>query len=116
MSIMVPECRACGHRFWYPRRFCPVCRSRDVGGVRHWGHGTVYSYTVVRKNPAPAAPQPPYLLAYIELQDGPRILAVLHAAVPGAVRVGDPVRLHADASALTGPPEFAVDQPTDQIR
>jgi uncharacterized protein len=109
MSIMVPECRACGHRFWYPRPFCPRCRSRDVVAVRHPGDGTVYSYTVVRKNPSPTAPPTPYVLAYVELTDGPRILAVVHAADPGAVRVGDPVRLYADASDMTGTPEFAAE-------
>jgi uncharacterized OB-fold protein len=107
-SVLVPECQACGYRFWYPRPFCPRCEGRDVKLVRHPGDGVLYSFTVVRKNPAPGAPATPYVLAYVDLRDGPRILAVVHASSVDSVRVGDPVRLHADASEGAGPPEFAV--------
>jgi uncharacterized protein len=107
-SVLVPECRACGHRFWYPRPFCPRCGALDVGAVRHPGDGIVHSCTVVRKNPAPGAPAAPYVLAYVELRDGPRILAVVNAADVGSVRVGDRVRLHAGGGERAGPLEFAV--------
>jgi len=105
---MVPECRACGQRFWYPRLFCPLCGAAEVGAVPHPGNGTVYSYTIVLKNPAPQAPAAPYIVAYVELQDGPRILTVLHADDIESVSVGAPVRLHADPNDGTGPPEFAL--------
>lgn len=52
--------------------------------------GTVWSSTVVRV-PLPDR-EPPYALAYVDLQDGPRVLA--HVNVAGErVPVGQTVRL-----------------------
>jgi uncharacterized OB-fold protein len=79
-GLSVPRCHSCGRAFWYDRPFCPYCGARDVAHENHPGTGTIYSYTVVRKNPTPGAPVTPYVLAYVELTDGPRMLAVMHDA------------------------------------
>jgi uncharacterized OB-fold protein len=101
---MVPRCHSCHRRFWYDRPFCPHCGSLDVGHEQHAGDGIIYSYTIVRKNSAPGAPETPYVLAYVELTDGPRMLAVVHANDRGAVQVGHAVSL----ANAAGVPEFVI--------
>lgn len=81
------RCPSCGEvaAFAWPR--CPACRS-GVGPASFGPDGTVWSSTVVR---IPVAGRtPPYVLAYVDLDDGPRVLA--HVTGPGAP-IGGRVRL-----------------------
>jgi hypothetical protein len=41
------------------------------------GAGRVHSYTVIRQAPGDYAGAVPYLLAYVELEEGPRVLTNL---------------------------------------
>jgi uncharacterized OB-fold protein len=73
--LSLPRCDACFRLIWYPRAHCPRCMSVDL----HWevmsGHGLVYSYTVNRRGQGAQPSQPPPLIAYVELAEGPRIIA-----------------------------------------
>jgi uncharacterized OB-fold protein len=108
-GLLVPRCSACDNRFWYDRPFCANCGSREIARDPHPGNGQIYSYTVVRKNPSPGTPPTPYVFGFVELDNGPRLLALLHAALPDEVRVGDPVRLVEAAPDSTAAPEFHVE-------
>ena len=44
--LVLPRCRACGTYVWYPRTFCPDCRTFGVDWVPATGRGTIYSFTV----------------------------------------------------------------------
>lgn len=83
------RCDDCGYAvaFWRPR--CPLCKGR-LAETRFGPEGIVWSATVVH---VPIADQmPPYGLAYVDLDNGPRILAhTISTARPLAV--GTRVRL-----------------------
>jgi uncharacterized OB-fold protein len=91
--LLLQRCAGCAAVVWYPRGLCPACGGTSLEWFEASGRGTVYSYTVVRRGAAgPYADATPYVLAYVELEEGPRILTnVVHADVD-AVRVGDAVR------------------------
>lgn len=59
MSVAPPRCPVCGHPTMLPDAFGPK--------------GTVFSSTVLRI-PVPGR-TPPFTLAYVDMDDGPRILA-----------------------------------------
>lgn len=82
------RCTGCGHPTAVARPRCPACRG-PVEPAEFGPEGTVWSATVVRI-PVPGR-EPPYALAYLDLDDGPRVLAHL----PGgeAVPVGARLRL-----------------------
>lgn len=82
------RCTACGHPTAFPRPRCPACRG-PVEPAEFGPEGTVWSSTVVRI-PVPGR-EPPYALAYLDLDDGPRVLAHLPGAA--AVPVGTRLRL-----------------------
>ncbi len=64
-----------GHVIFYPRAHCPTCGSLDTTVKESAGEGTIYTYSVVRLNRHPAfAPLGPYAVAYVDLDEGFRIL------------------------------------------
>jgi hypothetical protein len=84
------RCSSCGAvaAFAWPR--CPQCG----GEVEHADFGplgTVWSSTVVRI-PVPGR-TPPYALAYVDLDDGPRVLAHVAGPAEEPVAIGSRIRL-----------------------
>ena len=89
--LVLPVCDACGHHIWYPRSWCPVCGAETVTWTEMSGRGTVYACTVLRRGMGPWAAATPYVGAYVELEEGPRILANVITDVPESVSIGMPV-------------------------
>lgn len=84
------SCRSCSQvsAFAWPR--CPACRGEPTP-ASFGPEGVVWSSTVVRI-PVPGR-TPPYALAYVDLDDGPRILAHVVDAGGAAAPIGERVRL-----------------------
>ncbi|MGH2443756.1 MAG: Zn-ribbon domain-containing OB-fold protein [Chloroflexota bacterium] len=74
--LIIQRCTKCGNYQFYPRPFCLQCQSNDLGWVDAMGTGEVYSVTTVRMDVLPELP-PPYQVAIIQLDEGPRMLAGL---------------------------------------
>ena len=89
--LVLPVCDACGHHIWYPRSWCPVCGSDAVTWIQLSGLATVYACTVIRKAMGPWADAVPYVGAYVELAEGPRILTNVVAEDPASVHIGTEV-------------------------
>ncbi len=91
--LVLPRCDRCHELIWYPRRFCPLCAGTEVSWGEVSGRGTVYSFTVLRRGDGPFRDAAPYVLAYVELDEGPRVLTNVVGTDPDAVAVGQPVRV-----------------------
>jgi uncharacterized OB-fold protein len=72
-ELRLQRCNACGRAYFPPRPFCPRCASRDVAVFRASGRGRLYSY-VIHHRPAPGF-TPPYAIAVVELEEGPRLMS-----------------------------------------
>jgi uncharacterized OB-fold protein len=106
--LVLPRCDACATVVWYPRRWCPVCHHHGVSWFDATGHGTVYSFTVVRQAAGVWKDVVPYVIASVELDEGPRLLTNLVDVDPESVRVGDEVSVVFDRSPDgAGVPRFA---------
>jgi uncharacterized OB-fold protein len=93
-ELLVQECADCGGRQFYPRSYCVSCHGQSVGWTPASGKGEVYSYTVVRRAPsAEFADQVPYVLALVQLAEGPRLMVRLSGCTPDEVTVGAAVQL-----------------------
>jgi uncharacterized OB-fold protein len=91
-ELYVQRCSACGVLRYYPRAVCPRCLSSDTQWVLSSGRGTVYTSTVTYQNLAPGfREEPPYVLAYVELDDGVRLLTNIIGCAPEEVHIGMPV-------------------------
>jgi uncharacterized OB-fold protein len=71
-ELRLQKCAECNHVYFPPRPFCPKCASRDVSVVRASGRATLYSY-VIHHRAAPGF-TPPYSIAVVELEEGPRMM------------------------------------------
>lgn len=86
------RCRLCGTNVFYPRDICPGPNCFGVGTldwIESSGRGTVYSFTVSYQ---PAHPgfrdDVPYMLAIVELDEGPRMNTNIINADPKDVAIG----------------------------
>jgi hypothetical protein len=88
-ELYMQRCRACGSCRYYPRALCPACLSDDTEWVRSSGRGTVYTFTVTHQNQAPGfRDELPYVLAYVGLEEGVRLLTNVVGCPPDDVRIG----------------------------
>ncbi len=86
-ELLVKHCEACGKAHHYPRARCPHCFSDQTVWRKASGRGTVYSWTVMRRAPEP------YALAYVELEEGPRMLTNLVGFDLDRIVIGDRVEV-----------------------
>ncbi|HZP28902.1 MAG TPA: Zn-ribbon domain-containing OB-fold protein [Acidimicrobiia bacterium] len=79
-ELRLQRCRSCARTYFPPQPFCPACSSDDVEIVRASGHGSLSSYVITRL----AAPgfDAPYVIALVELDEGPRMLTNLVGVDP----------------------------------
>jgi uncharacterized protein len=91
-KLLLARCNACNTFIWYPRLFCPLCNSFDVGWVPASGQGTIYSYTINRRGQGDYRDLV-YVLAYVELAEGPRMLTNIVDCDVEKLGVGQAVEL-----------------------
>jgi len=93
-KLAIQKCSACGSLQHYPRPFCVTCLSPDIEWVEASGRATLFSFTIVRRAASPAfAADVPYILAIVELEEGPHMTGnVIGIPVEEAV-VGMPLEL-----------------------
>ncbi len=94
-ELMLQRCGACSKFIYYPRPRCPHCFSDRLEWARCSGQGKVYSYTVVRRPSSRAFADGPYVLAIVELNEGPRMTTNIVAS-PEQIRVDMPVKAFFD--------------------
>jgi hypothetical protein len=86
--LLMPR-RKDGTYFWYPRALTPGTLDEDYTWAELSGRGTVHSFTIDRRGTHPAfAGQVPYVIAIVELDEGPRMTTNLVGVDIDAVRVG----------------------------
>jgi uncharacterized OB-fold protein len=88
-ELVIQRCAACGAHQFYPRPFCLVCGAGDVEWVPAAGTGTVHATTTVHMAVLPGL-EPPYVVALVELDEGPRLVTNLLPPVPS---IGDRVEV-----------------------
>lgn len=87
--IDLAVCDACGFIPWYPRGVCPDCQSTDLTWTTMSGKGTVYSYSVTRAGVGRAWREHlPFVLAYVQLDEGPIMMTNIVDCDPDSVTVG----------------------------
>ena len=94
--LLLPKCQDCAGLIWFPRPFCPQCGSLNIDWVQASGKGTIYSFTVNRRGAGDLVEYKdpvPYVLAYVELEEGPRIMTNIVGCDPDSVRIGQAVEV-----------------------
>ena len=84
-KLVIPQCVETKKYVWYPRAISP----HTLGPVE-WrevsGKGTVYTYSVMRGNP-------PYVIGYVELAEGVKMMTNIVNCDPNSVKIGMAVKV-----------------------
>lgn len=83
--LMIQRCRTCDRAYFYPRPFCPHCSSDDVEWFTASGRATLASY-VISERAAPGFTAP-YVIAIVELAEGPRMMTNIVGVDPAPDRL-----------------------------
>lgn len=79
-KLIIQRCNECRAWVWTPRPSCNECGSEKVEWKPMSGNGEVYSFTVIRQVVGRAAskafePDIPYVIAWVDLDEGPRLIS-----------------------------------------
>jgi uncharacterized OB-fold protein len=98
--LLIRKCRSCGKTHFLPRHLCPACWSTDLEWIESSGQGTVRSFTVIRRASLPEfATRVPFVLALIDLKEGPRMMANILGEDALQTKIGDAVEVRFEARA-----------------
>ena len=91
-KFMLMRCTSCLTPRLPSRQHCDECLSPDYDWFEASGQGTVRTFGVMHQRYHPGfAAETPYVVAIIELDEGPRLPANIVGVAPQDVRVGLPV-------------------------
>jgi uncharacterized protein len=107
-ELVLQRCRDCSVVQHRPRGLCVSCLSDAIEHFVASGRGVVYSYTITQQNGLPEFREAcPYVLAYVDLEEGPRLMTNITGCEPQVVHVGMPVRVEFKATGdALGVPRF----------
>ena len=93
-ELYLQKCASCSTLRFYPRALCPSCLSSKTDYLCASGRGIVYTFTVTYQNQAAGfRDELPYVMAYVELDEGPRILTNVVNTPADTVTIGMPVEV-----------------------
>jgi uncharacterized protein len=91
--FQLQRCNECDTVLWFPRRHCPSCWTENVSTFDASGKGVIYSFTVIRKGAMLYKDAGPFVVAYVELAEGPRVMTNIVECNVETVAVGMPVEV-----------------------
>ncbi|MEY3740504.1 MAG: hypothetical protein RLZZ192_1180 [Pseudomonadota bacterium] len=86
-SLLLPHCQDCGKTHWYPRLFCTFCFSTNLDWRESSGEAKVHAATALSKS------EEPYVVAYVELAEGPLMLTNIVDCSLDELKIGTPLQL-----------------------
>ena len=92
-KLVMQRCSDCGAFIWTPRPACYECGSEQLEWTELSGKGRVYSFTVIRQVVGRAASKAfekdiPYVIAWVDLDEGPRMISNIIGCGVDAVELG----------------------------
>lgn len=100
-------CDDCGGVVFHPRRHCTHCLSLNLSWRTSAGEGTIYTYSVVRQTYHPAFKALlPYVVAWVDLDEGFRMLSNVVGIASEAISVGQRVRVEWEEHGEVALPVF----------
>ena len=115
-ELLAQRCTRCATVQFYPRSTCTRCGATELDWTPLSGRGTVYTFTVARRaTHRKLAERVPYVIAVVELAEGPRMTCTVVDVDPDQVSIGDRVVVDFEDHAAEGQdpisvPVFRVDR------
>lgn len=91
-ELYIQKCRDCGDLRFHPRALCTNCQSSNTEWVKCKGTGHIYTFTVTNQNGASGFRDSlPYVLAWVELDEGVKLMTNIVDCPPEQVKIDMPV-------------------------
>lgn len=88
-ELKFQKCQACGHVRWPASIICPKCYKKETEWVISRGHGTIYTYSVYHTAYHTGfINEIPYVVAIVELDEGPHLLTNIIDCNPQEIKIG----------------------------
>jgi len=101
--LVIQRCAKCGEYVWCPRPACSECGSEQLEWTAVSGRGTVFSFTIIRQVIARGAAafekEVPYIVAWIDLEEGPRFCSNVVDCPTDQITIGMPVEVVFDQAS-----------------
>lgn len=94
-KLLLQRCKQCSTSQFPPGPLCTKCRSAELEWSEASGKAKVFSWIVVR-HPIPAdvyKDEVPYVVALVDLDEGPRMSTNIVDCVPESIKDGMPVEV-----------------------
>lgn len=91
--FLLKRCQDCDVVIWYPRELCPECGRMNTEWFAASGRGSIYSYTINHRGEGAYKDASPFVVAYVELEEGPRVLTNIVDADLNSLAIGDAVEV-----------------------
>ena len=86
-ELRFQKCAECGHVRWPASFLCPTCHSQETAWMTAKGRGKIYSYVIYHRAYHPGFDKDvPYVVALVELDEGPRMLTNIIGCRPEEVQ------------------------------
>jgi uncharacterized OB-fold protein len=87
-ELYIQKCRDCGDLRFHPRALCTNCMSSRTEWIRCSGRGKIYTFTVTYQNGSSGFRDSlPYVLAWVELEEGVKMLTNIIDCPPDQVKI-----------------------------
>lgn len=92
--FLIQRCDGCGTAQFYPKVSCTTCGSLQLSWEDASGRGTVFTFSIARRPTHPAFNEAgDYVVAIVELAEGPKVTTNIVGCDPEEVEVGQAVEV-----------------------
>ncbi|WP_249871690.1 Zn-ribbon domain-containing OB-fold protein [Oceanobacillus saliphilus] len=86
--LLIKYCKSCEQYHYYPRNICIFCMSDETVWKEATGTGIIYTFSIMRR-----AKPAPYAIAYVELDEGPKMMTNIVDCDLDSLEIGQKVKL-----------------------
>jgi hypothetical protein len=91
--LLLQRCSDCSSRQFYPRALCVGCGGVRLEFVEVSGRGVVHAFTICHRPLSARFVGAPYVVALVDLEEGPRMMTNIVGCPESEVRIGMDVQV-----------------------
>lgn len=92
-NLIGVKCKKCSALYFPPREVCVKCKSRQLDSYKFKGLGKIITHTTIRVPPTGFEILVPYVIAIVQLDEGPKLTTQITDCNPDEVKIGDRVEV-----------------------
>jgi len=93
-KLLIQVCNDCKSKIFYPRKYCPECWSGNLGWMEASGKAKILSFSTAYSMVEPKfMDELPYTIAYVDLDEGIRMMTRIVECKPEDIRFDMPVEV-----------------------